>query len=204
MELRPSYPVRSARLLLRPLSVADIDALVSYRSLEEVCRYLPFEPMDVEVVKDRLARGWSTRAISKEGDALTLGVELADSGELIGDVMLCFKQAAHSGGEIGWVLHPAYSGHGYATEAADALLHLAFDQLGLHRVVARIIAPNAASVRVAERLGMRREAHLLSNEWFKGAWIDEVDYALLADEWTARHGGGPVPLASEDESVRRN
>jgi RimJ/RimL family protein N-acetyltransferase len=95
-------------------------------------------------------------------------------------------------------------GQGFATEAAHALLHLAFDHLGLHRVVARIIASNVASVRVAGRLGMRREAHFLSNQWFKGAWVDEVHYALLADEWIAMHGGDPVPLASEAESAPRS
>jgi len=146
--------------------------------------------MDAEVIEDRLTGAWSNTAISAEGDALTLGVELAVSGELIGDLVLFYRHAAHRGGEIGWVLHPAYSGHGYATEAAHALLHLAFDQLGLHRVVARIVAPNAASVRLAERLGMRHEARLVSNEWFKGAWIDEVDFAILEDEWTSLHRSG--------------
>jgi hypothetical protein len=43
--LRPSYPVRSERLLLRPLAMGDADALLAYRSREDVCRYVPFEPM---------------------------------------------------------------------------------------------------------------------------------------------------------------
>ena len=82
---------------------------------------------------------------------------------------------------------PAFAGHGYATEAVHTLLHLAFDQLGLHRVVARVDAANRPSLALASRLGMRQEAHLVENEWFKGAWSDEVDFALLASEWTARH-----------------
>ena len=70
------------------------------------------------------------------------------------------------------------------------MLHLAFDQLGLHRVVARVDARNDASQRLAARLGMRREAHLVANEWFKGEWSDEVDFALLEDEWEAQHQRG--------------
>jgi RimJ/RimL family protein N-acetyltransferase len=194
VELHPSYPLRTSRLLLRPLSTADIDSLVAYRSLDEVCRYVPFEPMDADVVRKRLASAWSLTTITTEGEALTLGIELAESGALIGDVMLFFKSSAHLGGEIGWVLHPGYSGHGYATEASHAMLHVAFDQLGLHRVVARIVVGNTTSVRVAERLGMRPEAHLISHERLKGAWIDEIDFALLADEWTSIHCGVAASL----------
>ncbi len=178
-------------MLLRPLSAGDTEDLVAYRSLEEICRFVPFDPMDAEVVADKLAGGWSRRAILAEGDALTLGVELVETGQVIGDVMLFFGSAEHRGGEIGWVFHPGHSGHGYASEASHAMLHLAFDLLGLHRVIARAAAHNESSLRLGERLGMRREAHLVSNEWFKGAWSDEIDLALLEDEWAAQHAAGP-------------
>jgi RimJ/RimL family protein N-acetyltransferase len=101
--------------------------------------------------------------------------------------MLSFTSAQHRGGEVGWVLNPDHSGRGYATEAAHAVLHLAFDGLGLHRVVARVDARNDPSLRLAARLGMRREVHLMANEWFKGEWSDEIDFALLEDAWEAQH-----------------
>lgn len=191
MELRPDYPVHTARLALRPLSAADTEDLVAYRSLEAVCRFVPFAPMDGAAVADKLHAGWSRRVITGDGEGLTLGVELATTGQLIGDVVLFFASAEHRGGEIGWVFHPGYAGHGYATEAAHAMLHLAFDRLALHRVIARVDARNEASLRLADRLGMRREAHLKQNEWFKGAWSDEIDAALLDTEWTAAHAAGP-------------
>lgn len=75
------------------------------------------------------------------------------------------------------------------------MLHLAFDQLGLHRVIAWVDARNDASLRLAERLGMRRQAYLVSNEWFKGAWSDEVDLALLEDEWATQHAAGSRPCS---------
>ena len=64
-----------------------------------------------------------------------------------------------------------------------ALLGLAFDDLGLHRVIARVDARNDASARLARRLGMRQEAYLVRNEWFKDEWTDELDFALLEEEW---------------------
>jgi len=85
------------------------------------------------------------------------------------------------------VFDPALGGRGYATEAANAMLRLGFEELGLHRIVARIDERNAPSVRLARRLGMRQEARLVENEFFKGEWSTELDFAMLADEWYARH-----------------
>jgi RimJ/RimL family protein N-acetyltransferase len=196
VELHPEFPVVTARLTLRPLTEDDAADLLAYWSRPDVCRYVPFEPMDAAVINERLTNGqWSRRAITGEGEALSMGVELTGAGRVIGDVIVMFRSETHRGGEIGWVISPDYSGHGYATEAAHAALHLAFDQLGLHRVVARIDALNRPSIGLAGRLGMRQEAHLIGNEWFKGAWGDEVDFALLEDEWAAQHPAGPEPCA---------
>jgi len=107
------------------------------------------------------------------------------TGELVGDVLLTWASAEHRQGEIGYVLHPEHAGRGYVTEAAREMLRLGFDGLGLHRIVGRLDARNAASARVLERLGMRREAHLRENEFVKGEWTDELVYALLAREWRA-------------------
>jgi RimJ/RimL family protein N-acetyltransferase len=194
VRLQPDYPVGTERLRLRPLTFVDAEALLAYRSLPEVCRFVPFDPMTDEVIAERLRGSWSRTTIEAEGDALTLGVELDGCG-VIGDVILFFTSVEHRGGEVGWVFHPDYSGHGYATEATHALLHLAFDQLGLHRVTARVDSRNEASLRLATRIGMRREAHLLSNEWFKGEWSDEIDFALLEGEWAAQHPAGPRSCA---------
>ncbi len=98
----------------------------------------------------------------------------------------CHAQRA----EIGYVFAPAFGGQGYATEAGHALLHLAFDELGFRRVIARVDSRNQPSVRVVERLGMRLEAHLVENEWFKGEWSDELDFALLESEWLSRNYPG--------------
>lgn len=149
--------------------------------------------MDARTVRERLHGPWARQVLEAEGDALMLGVELIATGELIGDVLLMWRSTEHRGGEIGYVFHPAYSGHGYATEATHRLLHLAFDDLGLHRVVARLDADNQSSACLAARLGMRQEAHLVQNEWFKGRWSDELDFAILEAEWRAMYHSGCLP-----------
>jgi RimJ/RimL family protein N-acetyltransferase len=187
-ELALERPVRTERLLLRTLRPGDAEAVLAYRSLEEVARYVPFAPMSAAEVDERMAGRWSRTRIA-EGEGLVAGIERLDTGELIGDLTLMLVAAEHRGAEIGWLLHPAHGGRGYATEAARAGLGLLFDA-GAHRVVARVDARNAPSLRLCERLGMRREAVLLENEWFKGGWSDEIDYALLEREWAAPPAAG--------------
>jgi RimJ/RimL family protein N-acetyltransferase len=195
----PNYPLRSPRLSLRPLTERDVDAIVAYRSIPEVCRYVPFEPMDASTVRERVTGLWQRRSLEREGDSLFPGVELMATGELIGDLMLRWASAEHHCGELGYVFHPSHSGHGYATEAAHRLLHLAFDELGLRRVIARVDADNDSSARLAARLGMRQEAHLIENEWFKGRWSDELDFAILEHEWRAM----PHPECVPETEPRR-
>ena len=137
--------------MLRPLTEADVDDLVEYRSLPEVCRYVPFEPQSTEDVIARVNNAWYRRTLDHEGDSITLGAELVETGKLIGDLMVRWLSAEHSCGEIGYVFSPAYSGRGYAAEAAHAGLHLAFDDFGLHRVIARVDARNTASARSSRR-----------------------------------------------------
>jgi RimJ/RimL family protein N-acetyltransferase len=190
-----AYPVRTARLLLRPLGEGDVEDVVAYRSRSDVCRWVPFEPMSRTEVLDRIRS--SRSQLTDEGQALTVAVELpaaeaseaaADGqpdrrGIVIGDVVLMWRSREHAAGEIGYVFHPDHGGQGYATEAVRALLDIAFGIYRLHRVTARIDARNLTSLRLAERVGMRQEAHLVENEWFKGAWSDEIDYAMLEREW---------------------
>lgn len=184
--LRPRYPVRSERLLLRPLAMGDVDALLAYRSREDVCRYVPFEPLSRDDIIERIAGQWARTELTDEGQWLTLGVHVSKTSELAGDVGLCWRSRAHAGGELGYAFNPALGGRGYATEAADVMLRLGFEGLGLHRIVARMDERNEPSVRVATRLGMRQEARLVCNEFFKGEWSTELDFAMLAEEWYAR------------------
>src|SRR5690606_7276538 len=113
------------------------------------------------------------------------------TGALVGDVNLVWTSREHRQGEIGFVLHPAHHGLGFASEAGAVMLRLGFEGLGLHRIVGRCDGRNLASARVMEKLGMRREAHFRENEIVKGEWSDEIVYAMLSTEWRRSHGGPP-------------
>jgi RimJ/RimL family protein N-acetyltransferase len=184
--LRPTYPLETERLLLRPYADDDLAALHDIERRDETARYLYNQPLDMDATRGLLERRAAMTAIDDDHDELALVAIHRASGARVGHVMLQRRNREHRQGEIGYVLHPDHQGHGYATEAAALLLRLGFEELGLHRIVGRLDARNEASAKVLERLGMRREAHLRENEFVKGEWCDELVYAILASEWRAR------------------
>jgi RimJ/RimL family protein N-acetyltransferase len=187
--LRPRYPLETARLVLRPFETGDLDELHAFHSLPEVARFLYWEARDLEQVRAVLDTKVRQGMLEDEGQVLALAVVWREAGVVVGEVSLHWLSRRHRQGELGFVFHPGYQGQGLATEAAEAVLGLGFDGLGLRRMIGRCDALNVPSARLLERLGMRREAHFIQNELFKGAWGDELVYAMLEDEWLS--GGRP-------------
>jgi RimJ/RimL family protein N-acetyltransferase len=181
--------IRTERLVLRPFEARDLDALFASYSRPDVVRFLYEPPRSIEETTALLERRMRFRTIAGEGDTASFAIELGADGTVVGDCMVHLVSATHRQAEIGFVLHPDHHGRGYATEAGRAMVRLAFENLEAHRVAGRLEARNEASARVLERLGMRREAHLVENEWVKGEWQSEVVYAILDREW---RGAGPA------------
>jgi len=176
--------IETERLILRPIEVGDWRAIHRFASLPDVARYLPNEPF-TESDSQAFALRWSEQARQGDEWPAVMGVLLKAEGEFIGYVPFePFSQEYHTR-EIGWVFDPEYQGQGYATEAARAVLDLAFGKLGLHRIVATCDPRNTASHRVMEKLGMRREGHHIKDVRIGGEWADEYFYAILEEEWLA-------------------
>jgi RimJ/RimL family protein N-acetyltransferase len=163
----------------------DFDAVFAMQSRPDVARYLYWDARSEDQVRTALEKKMAGTAIRSEGDALFLAVVLRSTDELVGDVVLQWVSREHSTGEIGFIVHPDHQGHGYATESVRVLLRLAFEDLQLHRVIGCAEARNVASARVLEKLGMRKEAHMVENEYVKGEWQSELVYAMLNREWRA-------------------
>ena len=187
--LEPDYPIETARLSLRPFTLDDLGPYHALHRLPEVARYLYNAPLDREQASVALEAKASRTVVHDEGDRLDLAVMLTETEAMIGEVNLMFRSREHARGEVGFVLDPAFHGRGFATEAAREMLRLGFDGLDLHRIIGRCDGRNSSSARVLERLGMRREAHLVENEFVKGEWTDELEYAMLKREWRALSAG---------------
>ena len=179
-----TLPIRTARLQLRALSMDDLDDHHRMFGNDATVRYVYEDPLDRAAAAEHLQRRLPA-VLPSEGEWLNLAV-MAD-GEFVGECGVALRSAVHRQCEIGYGLLPAARGLGYATEAAAAMVDLAFTALGAHRVCGRVDDRNIDSARVLERLGMRFEGTFRENKFVKGEWTDEAVYAITEDEWRSRH-----------------
>lgn len=176
-------PVASARLILRPFTPADLEAVARYQSLPEVQRYLDWKARDKVDCKAALAVMCTQRRLTRPGDTLSLAVARRADGTLLGQIGLRWTDATAGQAEIRFVFDPAYRRQGYASEAVGMMLDVAFGSFGFHRVFARCAAKNQSSARLLRRLGMRLEAHYREHALFLGEWDEELHFAILDREW---------------------
>lgn len=115
-----------------------------------------------------------------------LAIELRDEGRLIGNCGIRKPTADAQQAEIGYELAPDAWGHGYATEAASAMLTFGFVDLRLHRVSACCLAENSASAHVLEKSGLQCEGRLREHDLIDGRWHDRLLYGILEREWRVR------------------
>ena len=187
---QPAYPIRTARLSLRPVTADDLDDVFAWQRRPEVVRWMDGAgPRTREQSRVSVLAMSGEDALRAEGDCLTSAV--TDDSGVIGIVELVWRSEANRTAELGYVFHPGHGGRGLATEAATAVLDWGFDEFGLHRVYARCHSRNEASVRLLTRLGMRREAHHVRSYLFRGEWADQFVFAVLAEQWRARAAHPP-------------
>ncbi|TLP70691.1 GNAT family N-acetyltransferase [Nesterenkonia sphaerica] len=174
------FPRETDRTLLRPHQESDAAPLQRIYSQTEVARYLLDDPWSEMEAEQRVQQRLSQTGLDQDNGALALVIE--HDGTVIGDVLLWLTNPEHRVAEIGWVMDPAYGGQGLATEAVSTVLDIGLEHYALHRVAAQMDARNTASSRLAERIGMRHEAHLRQDWWSKGEWTDTLIYGVLASD----------------------
>lgn len=173
------------RLRLRPFAETDLDALANILARPDVMEYLYEEPRTRSEVAATLEQQMAMNHLTHQGDNLMLAIEERAAGTLIGSANLIWRSQQHQQGEIGYTLHPDFQGHGYASEAARAMLEFGFHDMDLHRICGVCDERNQRSRRLMERIGMQQEALLRQVEWVKGQWVSHAVYAILQSEWTS-------------------
>jgi RimJ/RimL family protein N-acetyltransferase len=160
----------------------DVDRLVEYRNQPDVARFQDWElPFSVE-----MGRRLIDEQAALDGPTNDAWVQLAVDlrGTTIGDVAIGVRDGGRQA-TIGYSITTHEQGHGYATEAAGAVVDALFDLADIHRVVASIDPENRASRRVLEKLGFRFEGRSPSSAFVRGTWVDDDHFALLASERTS-------------------
>jgi len=181
-----TWPKHTERLSIRPVTPDDFKALWQIRRQDSVGRWMTSTSSDW----DRFVE------LMSDADRMAKTLVMEREGVVIGDLMLApedawaqtevAERAKEVQAEIGWCLDPAEEGNGYATEGVREVIRIAFEELGLRRVIAHCFADNEPSWRLMERVGMRREVYNVKESLHRsGEWLDGMTYALLAEEWIA-------------------
>ncbi|HYK94155.1 MAG TPA: GNAT family N-acetyltransferase [Thermoplasmata archaeon] len=171
-------PIKTRRLRLELPRASQVDEYVALLGDFEVSRWLLHVPYPY---RKRDARRLIARARSarRGGSALILAVVDKRTGRQVGDIRLTHLDWTHRGGELGYCIGRPYWGNGYATEAASALVRVAFRQLRLHRLEACVFRGNRRSARLLTKLGFRREGTRREAFHLRGAWVDDIVFGLV-------------------------
>lgn len=177
--------LQSTHLLLRDFVAEDWREVYAYTSLPEACRFEPWGPYSAEEAR-ALVQGRIEAAGVKPRTAFGLAVVYPKTGTVIGEGGLAMHSQSFRTGEISYIIHPEYWGHGFATEVAFTLLSFGFTTLRLHRIFATCDPRNVASQRVLQKLGMQCEGRMRETLLLRDGWRDSALYSLLEQEWQAR------------------
>jgi len=178
---KPAIPVKMRRLTLRRLVPGDASDLAALMADEESYRYILWEAQDLAGVEDWLAKDQANRIT--RGQSLSLGIELLDSGRVIGLVSIYFLEQDNLQMSFMIMVDRDYRRQGFGTEALLGAASFAFQSLKTHRLFVFCDTRNTAAFKMLERAGFRREAHCIKGELVKGEWVDTFWYALLAQEF---------------------
>jgi RimJ/RimL family protein N-acetyltransferase len=175
--------LNTKNLTIRTFKPDDFYDLYEYLSLKVIYKYEPGEPITLKEAK-RL-----TKIRSNFNNFLA--VVLKSQNKVIGHIY--FQQIEPKDvmtWEIGYIFNPIYQNKGYATEASKAIILDGLKNKKIHRIIGRCNPKNIASWKVFEKLGMKKEATLRKNIFFKKdkqnnpIWLDTYEYALLDEDLT--------------------
>lgn len=173
--------IETENLILRKIKVADYNDMFEYARLESVTRFLTWRAhADADYTRRYLQL---VQDQYSDGEFYDWAVTLKESGKMIGTCGFTSFDENNNAGEVGYVINPVYAGRGYASEALREVINVGFMTLNLHRIYARCMDGNRASLRVMEKCGMTYEGCARSSMYIKGKYISIHTSAIISDEF---------------------
>ncbi|MBM7602711.1 RimJ/RimL family protein N-acetyltransferase [Metabacillus crassostreae] len=166
------------RLTIRTYRSDDMQDVFHIYNNEDTCRYLLHDNWTYENMQEKFNKKLKNSVLTKD-TALSLAVE--SHNQVIGDLSVWYTDMKDTV-EIGFSFSEKVSGRGYASEAVSGLVRKLFEEFYVHRIQANLDARNKSSQKLCERIGMRKEAHLIQDFWNKGEWTDSIIYGMLRSD----------------------
>ena len=154
--------IKTKRLVLRPLEPGDLDTAHEYAGDPAITGYMMYLPNKSKRETGQFLRQAAAEWSKAEPQFYEFAVTL--DHKHIGAVSVYLDESGQEG-ELGWIIHRDYQGHGYATEAAKAVLDFAFDTLGVKKAVAHCDYRNEPSYRVMRNIGLSLERNDLTRRY---------------------------------------
>ena len=173
--------IETQRLILRPIEAKDNEQVFSYRSDSETNKYQGWIPKSLEEVNEFISK--NPKAFNLPDSWFQLVIIEKASKEIIGDIGIHFIDEDNRQCELGCSLKKNRQNEGFATESLQAVISHLFNKLNKHRIVTSIDPDNVSSIKLVERLGLRKEAHFKQSIQIDGKWVDDIIYAVLKSEW---------------------
>jgi RimJ/RimL family protein N-acetyltransferase len=174
--------LNTERLIIRPININDAQALFEYRSNKEINRYQGWIPETIEDVNYFIENKISPK-LNIPGTWYQMALILKANNEMIGDIGVHFPSSEPHQVELGCSLNYRYHGKGYASEALEPIISFIFQELDKHRIIASIDSRNQPSIRLIERLGFQKKAHIKEKSDHIGIPTDDLIYAIKKEEW---------------------
>ncbi|KAB2334514.1 GNAT family N-acetyltransferase [Cytobacillus depressus] len=177
--------LETERLLLRKITLEDVEDMYSYCSNEEVSKYVTWDThqklSDTKEFVEFALNQYENRKVAP------WGIEYKENEKLIGTIDFVSWQVQHNVAEIGYIISQDYWGKGIATEAATEVIQFGFNHMNLVRIQARCFVENIGSERVMKKTGMSFEGIHRKGMFIKGKHQDLKMYSILKEEFSAIH-----------------
>ena len=177
-------PIETERLILRRLEMSDAQDIFNYGRDPEVARHVLWEAYSSVGECRAYIRAMQRRY--RSGEPSSWGIELKETGRIVGTIGYMWCQEEHSSAEVGYSLARDQWNRGLMTEALEAVIVHSFETLRLNRIEAQHELTNPASGAVMKKCGMRCEGTLRQRLRNKGRYVDVALYAILREDYAAR------------------
>ncbi len=178
--------MKTKRLTLREFEDADLAAVHDYAQDAETTKYLEWGP---NTLKETTVFLNESLGFQKEKPRVTFDMAIISDSEqrLLGACSVTILDKKKSIAALGYVLNSKFWGHGYATEAANALAKFAFEELGMQKIMATCDSLNEGSESVMKKIGMSKEQKLSKDKFIKGFYRDTLVYSIERTVWIEKN-----------------